>query len=63
MKTYRIEESWSGYSRGYAEYEVQAETAREAKEIYMSGGATEVARGTTRDDTESDYESIEEVKS
>ena len=63
MKTYLIEESWSGYSRGGLALEVRAKTKEEAMKLYELGAAEEVERFVISDDTESDFVSIEEVKS
>ena len=60
MKTYDVTVNWSGYSRGFSTYRVQADSEDEAKELWYEG--EEVQRTTVRDDTEAqDFTSIEEV--
>lgn len=53
---FKVRVEWSGYSRGYSVYEVEAGTEEEAKEIYTEGN--EIARVTVRDDTESEEVTI-----
>ena len=57
MNKYRVELEWSGYSRGYAIYEVEAESEEAAMEDHWSG--VEVERETVRDDTDSEVISAE----
>ena len=51
---YVVKVSWSGYSRGYATYEVYADDEDEAKKYYYEG--VEVERVVVRDDTEVDHD-------
>ncbi len=51
MAVYRVQREWSGYSRGYDVYEVEASSEEEAKDIALwSGDLIETV--TVRDDTE-----------
>ncbi|AUR93176.1 coil containing protein [Vibrio phage 1.184.A._10N.286.49.A5] len=50
-KKYQVRVEWSGYSRGYSVYEVEAESEDEAKEICYEGDKLEHV--VVRDDTES----------
>lgn len=52
MPKYLVTEEWSGCSRGYTEYEVEALSKEEARELYGEVGK-KVNRYTVRDDTES----------
>lgn len=60
MKSYNVKVEWSGYSRGVAEYCVEAESEEDAEENWMCG---ELVNSTTiRDDTEvQDVLNVEEV--
>jgi hypothetical protein len=49
-KTFKVQVEWSGYSRGYSVYEVEAESEEQAKEMYYEGNRIE--REVVRDDTE-----------
>ncbi len=60
MKKFKVKFDWSGYSRGYAVYEVEAETEEEAKETFYEG--KEIERVVVRDDTERDDMEVEEIK-
>ena len=60
MNKYRVELEWSGYSRGYAIYEVEAESEEAAIKDYWQG--VEVERDTIRDDTESEVHSAELIQ-
>lgn len=60
MKKFRVKFDWSGYSRGYSVYEVEAETAEEAKETFYDG--KKVEHEVVRDDTERDDMEAEEIK-
>lgn len=60
MKKFIVETVWSGYCRGVAKYEVEAETAEEAEENWYDG--VEIERYVVRDDTESDVVEVKEVK-
>jgi len=57
MGKYRVKTVWGGYSRGKAEYIVEANSEEEAKELLWEG--EEVSKTTVRDDTESEVESVE----
>ena len=50
-KKFKVQVEWSGYSRGYSIYEVEAENEDHAKEIYYEG--KKIEHETVRDDTES----------
>lgn len=50
MKKYHVEVDWSGYSRGYSVYEVYADSAEEAEDMYYEGERIE--HDVVRDDTE-----------
>lgn len=52
MPKYSIHTDWFGYSRGYAIYEVEAESKEEAEDKFTDGEAYLIDRGITRDDTE-----------
>lgn len=49
-KMFQVQVEWSGYSRGYSVYEVEAENEEEALECYYEGNQLE--RCVVRDDTE-----------
>ena len=49
-KTFTVRVEWSGYSRGYSVYEVEASSEQEAKECYYEG--IKVQHEVVRDDTE-----------
>jgi len=59
MKKFLVTTEWSGYSRGTATYEVEAETADEARELLFEG--KQINREVVRDDTESEIESVKEI--
>lgn len=61
MKKFIVTKDWSGYSRGYTKYEVEAHDEDHAKAICESRGV-EIEHDTVRDDTETDYVNVEEVK-
>ncbi len=56
MNKYLVEVEWSGYSRGYASYEVDAENEEAASKDYMSGKETE--RDVVRDYTEKEDSAV-----
>ena len=58
-KLYVVEVEWSGYSRGYSTYEVEAESKEDAMENYDYG--REIHREIRRDDTESEAISAKEA--
>ncbi len=49
-KKFTVQVEWSGYSRGYTVYEVEAFSEEDAKENYYEGN--EISREVVRDDTE-----------
>lgn len=49
-KKFKVQVEWSGYSRGYSVYEVEAESEEEALECYYEGNQIEC--NVVRDDTE-----------
>lgn len=49
-KTFTVQVEWSGYSRGYTVYEVEAFSEEDAKENYYEG--KQISREVVRDDTE-----------
>ena len=51
LNKYLVDVQWSGYSRGYSLYEVEAKCEDDAIENYYYG--KEIERETIRDDTES----------
>ena len=55
-KTFTVQVEWSGYSRGYTVYEVEASSEEEAKENYYEG--EQISREVVRDDTEAQDVSI-----
>ena len=56
---YKIELDWSGYSRGFSVYEVEAESEDEARESWYEGKRTH--HEVVRDDTEKEISSIKEI--
>ena len=52
IKTFKVKVEWSGYSRGYSVYEVEASSEEEAKENYYDGN--KVVHNVTRDDRENE---------
>jgi len=60
MKKFRVEIDWSGYSRGVAAYEVEAENEEEARDLWYDG--KQLYHETHRDDTEKEIFSVKEVK-
>lgn len=59
MTKYIVETEWSGYSRGAESFEVEADSAEQAKEYWYTGKS--LGRYTMRDDTEHEVESVKEV--
>ena len=57
MGKYRVVTEWSGYSRGKAQYTVEANSEEEAKELFWD--VEPDSKTTVRDDTESEVESVE----
>ena len=57
MNKYRVITEWSGYSRGKAEYTVEANSEEEAKELFWENEPD--SKKTVRDDTESEVESVD----
>lgn len=62
MPKYTIETEWSGYSRGYAIYEVEAKSKEDAREVFEYDGGTLLEEETVRDDTNSEIMFIKKVK-
>jgi len=60
MAKFLVSVEWSGYSRGYSVYEVEAECAKEAEDNYYSGVQTE--HEVIRDDTEKEVDEVQEVR-
>lgn len=52
MKTYDVQVEWSGYSRGYSVYRVEAESEEKAREFWYEGERR--VHETVRDDTETE---------
>lgn len=59
MPKFLVTRDWSGYSRGYTTYEVEAESAEEARDNYYSG--EQVEHEVVRDDTETSGFTVEEI--
>ena len=57
MSKYLVTEEWAGYSRGYALYEIEADSEEDARKNYWKG--TEIERETIRDDSEGEAEKVE----
>ncbi len=57
MNKYRVITEWGGYSRGKAEYIVEANSEEEAKELFWENEPD--SKETVRDDTESEVESVD----
>lgn len=55
-KKFKVQVEWSGYSRGYSVYEVEAENEEEALECYYEGN--QIERNVVRDDTEAQEKNI-----
>ena len=55
-KTFKVRVEWSGYSRGYSVYEVEADSKEEALENYYEGN--QIEREVVRDDTEAQEKNI-----
>lgn len=55
-KKFKVQVEWSGYSRGYSVYEVEAESEEEALECYYEGN--QIERNVVRDDTEAQEKNI-----
>ena len=55
-KKFKVQVEWSGYSRGYSVYEVEAESEEEALECYYEGN--QIERNVVRDDTEEQEKNI-----
>lgn len=60
MPKFKVKFDWSGYSRGYSIYEVEAKNAEIAKETFYDG--EKVEHKVVRDDTERDEMTAEEIK-
>ena len=61
MPKFKVKVEWSGYSRGFSEYLVEADSQQEALEIYDEVGEL-VNTQTVRDDTErGDILNVKEV--
>ena len=58
MPTYIVKTNWSGYARGVAEWEIEADNEEEAREMYYEGNLLE--RLTVRDDTEDEIKEVVE---
>ena len=59
MPKFEVSVEWSGYSRGYSVFEVEAEDAEEAKEIWYDG--KKVHHEIHRDDTEKEAVDVKEI--
>lgn len=57
MKKYKVAVNWSGYSRGYSVYEIEAESEEEAIENCWDGERIE--HEVVRDDTEKEWSEAE----
>lgn len=55
MPKYKVYVPFSGYIRGYREFEVEAMSPSGALEIAIMGGATQETYKTVRDDTTTDW--------
>lgn len=55
MAKYKVSVPFSGYIRGYREFEVEAMSAADALEIAREGGATQETYEAVRDDTTTDW--------
>ena len=55
MPKYKVYVSFSGYIRGYREFEVKAMSPADALEIARYGGATQETYETVRDDTTTNW--------
>jgi len=58
MKRYRVQTEWSGYSRGLATFEVEAECESDAGIDFHYGI---ISQDTIRDDTEHEVVSVTEI--
>lgn len=61
-KTFQVNVPYSGYSRGYIIYEVDAASAEEALEAVKDGAGAEVDMVVIRDDTDKDWCDAEVVQ-
>jgi len=59
MTKFNVEVEWSGYSRGTALWEVEAESEEDARENYYEG--KRIQREIVRDDTEEEILSIAKI--
>ena len=57
MSKYRVTIPWSGYSRGFTVYIVDAKNEEEAKELVYEGEM--IYHEVVRDDTETDWTEVE----
>lgn len=55
MPKYKVYVPFSGYIRGYREFEVEAISSADAVEIARDGGAIQETYETVRDDTTTDW--------
>lgn len=55
MPKYKVYVPFSGYIRGYREFEVEAISSADAVEIARDGGAIQETYKTVRDDTTTDW--------
>ena len=60
MRKYKVNITWSGYSRGESTYIIKADSEDEARELYYEGDR--VTHSVVRDDTENEIETIKEIK-
>lgn len=60
MPKYRVEVDWEGYSRGFSEYIIEADSIEEAKDNFWAG--EKVFSETVRDDTEKEAQFAEEIE-
>lgn len=59
MPKYLLNTTWSGYSRGIAQFAVEADSAEEAEEMWCEG--ERLFKETMRDDTEHEVDTVEEI--
>lgn len=59
MPKYLVNTTWSGYSRGIAQFEVEAESAEEARELWMEGECTD--KDTFREYIDHEVDDVEEA--
>ena len=60
MAEFIVKTNWEGYSRGVAEWVVEADSEEEAREIYYEGQL--LSKMTIRDDTTDEIKSVEKLE-